>query len=309
MREPLDVPDLVRQRVRSLGALGDAWTRSLPDRLHALAARWQLVVGPVLSGGTAALVTAATLADGRAAVVKLFVPDEDLSTDSFDRSVIAHRLAAGRGCVELFDHDSSTQALLLERLGPNLAELEMGTAAILETVCETLCRFWRPVTQGCGLPTGADKAEWLAGFIVRCWDDLGAPCDRVVLDRALEYCSRRAVAFDPSTAVLVHADAHGWNTLAAGNGTYKFVDPEGLCSDRANDLAVPMREYNEPLVAGDTARLVHERAEWLASRCDADVDAVWEWGFIERVSTGLANLRDFDDGSGATFLEVARRCC
>jgi hypothetical protein len=35
---------------------------------------------------------------------------------------------------------------------------------------------------------------------------------------------------------------------------------------------------------------------------------VWEWGFIERVSTGLANLRDFDDGDGSMFLEVARRC-
>jgi hypothetical protein len=35
---------------------------------------------------------------------------------------------------------------------------------------------------------------------------------------------------------------------------------------------------------------------------------VWEWGFIERVSTGLANVRDFDNDDGAMFLEVARRC-
>jgi hypothetical protein len=35
---------------------------------------------------------------------------------------------------------------------------------------------------------------------------------------------------------------------------------------------------------------------------------VWEWGFIERVSTGLANVRDFDSDSGSMFLEVARRC-
>ena len=39
-----------------------------------------------------------------------------------------------------------------------------------------------------------------------------------------------------------------------------------------------------------------------------DPRAVWEWGFIERVSTGLANLRDFDDGAGSQFLEVASRC-
>ena len=31
-------------------------------------------------------------------------------------------------------------------------------------------------------------------------------------------------------------------------------------------------------------------------------------GFIERVSTGLLNVRDFDSNDGAMFLEVARRC-
>jgi hypothetical protein len=34
---------------------------------------------------------------------------------------------------------------------------------------------------------------------------------------------------------------------------------------------------------------------------------VWEWGFVERVSTGLAALRDFDGDEGLAFLEVARR--
>jgi hypothetical protein len=46
----------------------------------------------------------------------------------------------------------------------------------------------------------------------------------------------------------------------------------------------------------------------LAGRCDADAQAVWEWGFIERVSTGLANLKEFTGDEGAAFLEVATRC-
>ena len=69
-----------------------------------------------------------------------------------------------------------------------------------------------------------------------------------------------------------------------------------------------MREYNAPLLAGDTARLVRERAEYLGGICGVDPEPVWQWGFIERVSTGLANLRDFDDDSGDQFLEVANRC-
>ena len=105
----------------------------------------------------------------------------------------------------------------------------------------------------------------------------------------------------------MHGDAHGWNTVEAGDGLFKFVDPEGLRSDRAHDLSVPMREYNEPLLAGDTKRLVHDRAELLASWCEVDPEAVLQWGFIERVSTGLANVRDFGD-QGLAYLEVARRC-
>jgi hypothetical protein len=35
---------------------------------------------------------------------------------------------------------------------------------------------------------------------------------------------------------------------------------------------------------------------------------VWQWGFIERVSTGLANVREFESDEGLAFLEVATRC-
>ena len=128
-----------------------------------------------------------------------------------------------------------------------------------------------------------------------------------MIDRALDLCGRRQAAFDPRRAVLVHGDAHGWNTVSDGAGGHKFVDPEGLWSEPEHDLAVPMREYNGPLAAGDTSRLVRERAELLAGWCDVDPEAVWEWGYIERVSTGLACLRDFDGDDGAMFLEVARR--
>jgi streptomycin 6-kinase len=159
-----------------------------------------------------------------------------------------------------------------------------------------------------GYNVGCGTRRRLSQYIATTWQELDRPCDRAIIDHALGLCDRRAAAFDPDRSVLVHGDAHGWNTLDAGDGTYKFVDVEGLVSEREHDLAVAMREYNEPLMLGDTPRLVRERAELLARRCGVDARSVWEWGFIERVSTGLANLRDFDDGDGSMFLEVARRC-
>ena len=219
-----------------------------------------------------------------------------------------HQLADGTGCAVLFDFDQSLRAMLLERLGPNLDELGMPLPDMLANITTTLRSFWQPVGEACGLPSGAEKAGWLANYITTTWEELGRPCPRQVVDRAVEYCDERATAFDPTVAVLVHGDAHGWNTLVAGEGTFKFVDPEGLRSEPAQDLAVPLREYNRPLLAGQTRRLVRERAELLAGLCDVDPEDVWQWGFIERVSTGLANLREFEGDEGLTFLEVARRC-
>jgi streptomycin 6-kinase len=245
---------------------------------------------------------------GLPCVLKVAVPLEMAAPDSFLRTVRVHQIAAGRGCVELIAHDDEMRALLLERLGPNLEELGSSIPHILEAVARTLQTFWRPIGDDCGLPNGAEAAGWLADHITRSWDELGRPCERAVIDRAVAYCAERATAFNPSQAVLVHGDAHGWNTLDAGGGVFKFVDPEGLFSERAHDLGVPMREYNRPLLQGDTARLVRERAELLANWCDVDPESVWQWGFIERVSTGLTNIRELQGDEVRAFLAVAERC-
>jgi streptomycin 6-kinase len=305
---PLEVPELVRQRAMANGVAGRRWLNDLPLVVSALAERWGLEIGNSFRGGTAAFVTAATDRSGRACALKVAMPHEIDPDESFSRSVLVHQLAAGRGCAELLRHDESTPAMLLERLGPNLDDLGLPVPHILETVTTTLRLFWRPVDEKCGLPTGAEKAAWLADYITTSWDQLGRPCRREVVDRAVAYCDERAAAFDSSRAVLVHGDAHGWNTLDAGGGTFKFVDPEGLRSERAHDLSVPMREYNHPLLVGDTARLVRKRAELLAAWCEVDPEPVWQWGFIERVSTGLANVREFEGDEGMAFLEVATRC-
>jgi streptomycin 6-kinase len=228
--------------------------------------------------------------------------------DAFQRGLIAHQLAGGRGCAELLRHSDSPPAMLLERLGPNLDDLAMPLPNMLDTIATTLRSFWRPIAPDVALPSAREQAAWLAAFIESTWNELGRPCQRAVIDRALEFCASRSDAFDDTQAVLVHGDAHGWNTLAADDGRFKFVDPEGLRSQREHDLAIPMREYNEPLLEGDTKRLVRERAQILAVACDADAIAVWEWGFVERVSTGLANLKEFTGGEGIAFLEVATRC-
>jgi streptomycin 6-kinase len=58
----------------------------------------------------------------------------------------------------------------------------------------------------------------------------------------------------------------------------------------------------------DTPRLVRERAEVLAALCDLDPEPIWQWGYVERVSTGLTSMRELGGGEGSDLLEVAARC-
>ena len=308
MAQPIDVPELVRQRALSNGVAGRRWLDDLPAVVAELATRWDLELGSAFTGGTASYVVAAHDSSGRACVLKVAMPLEIHEEDAFNRSLIAHRLAGGHGCAELLRHCDSPPAMLLERLGRNRDDLGMPLPRLLDTIATTLRSFWRPVDPDVALPSACDQAAWLAAYIESTWNELGHPCDRAVVDRALDFCAARSDAFDETQAVLVHGDAHGWNTLEAGRGQFKFVDPEGLRSQCEHDLAIPMREYNGPLLEGDTQRLVRQRAEMLAVACDADAGAVWEWGFVERVSTGLANLKEFTGGEGVAFLEVAARC-
>lgn len=304
----LEVPELVRQRALANGAAGRDWLEALPQVVTGLTTRWGLTLADSYATGTAGLVAAATDSEGLDCVLKVAMPLDIHEAKTFARSVEVHRFAAGRGCAQLFDHDDDAPAMLLERLGPNLDELGLDVSQILVAIAETLKVFWQPVGSSLDFPTGAESAACLADYIAETWEELGRPCPRAVLDQALQYCDSRADAFDPVKSVLIHGDAHGWNTVSAGDGGYKFVDPEGAISEPAQDLAVAMREYNEPRLAGETKQLVWERAELLAGLCDVDVQAVWEWGFIERVSTGLAGLRDFEGDDGLMFLEVAERC-
>jgi streptomycin 6-kinase len=100
----------------------------------------------------------------------------------------------------------------------------------------------------------------------------------------------------------VHGDVHQWNALEAPDG-FKLVDPDGLLAEAAYDLGIIMREDPVELLDGDP----RERARWLARRCGLDADAIWEWGVIERVSTGLLGTKVGLQPGGRQMLAAADR--
>jgi streptomycin 6-kinase len=284
----------VRRKAIALGQT--AWLDVLQSLVPEVAREWELTVGRVFQEATEALVVEATLSDGTAAVLKLLVPGR---VDAARREALVLDLVGGEGCARLIRSDLSRGALLLERLGPSLHDLALPIHERHDILCATVQRVWRPAGDQ-DLPSGAAKARALAEAIVSDWEELDHPCSEAAVEHALMCATRRAAAHDDQCAVLVHGDVHEWNTLAAPDG-FKLVDPDGLLAEPECDLGVIMREDPLELLIGDP----HARSQWLATRTGCQEPAIWEWGVIERISTGLLCERVGLQPVGRQMLAVA----
>jgi streptomycin 6-kinase len=155
---------------------------------------------------------------------------------------------------------------------------------------------------------GVEKAHRLRDFIATTWRELGQPCPAAVIDTALRCAEARARSFDPRRAVLAHGDAHPWNALAVpGSQPLRFtlIDPDGLFIEPAYDLGILMREWTDELLVGDPLALGLQRCTQIAARTGIAAEPIWQWGVIERVSTGLLCLQVGLPG-GQDMLAVAR---
>ena len=282
------MPDALRRRALAAGDVGRRWIADLDAILVEVAAAWELEVDGAFARSSQSLALRVRLADGTRAVLKMGLPGiADLGREAHVCS-----LADGHVLPRVLAHHPEHNALLLEALGRPIGDLGWSLEARFRAICRTVEALWRTPTTGAGLGRGSSKARWLREFIEVKWRSLQAPCDAATRDRALEYAAERAHAHRDDTSVFVHGDAHGRNTLTLLDGSEtpgaecRMIDPQGLYAEPACDLAVLMRGQSRALRA-DPVRLGRKRCAWLAERTGVDERGIWQWGFVERVSTGL----------------------
>ena len=287
---PVVVTPIVRRKADALGDLGATWLVGLPDLIADLERRWSVRVAEPLAGGTAAYVAQARTRDGLDVVLKLGLPDPQFADEV---GTIAR--AQGRGYVQLLAHDAGRHAMLLEALGPSMPTLDMAPEAQLETLCRLLRQAWDVPRAVTGRHASAmDKASALNEFLGRFSADSERPCSERVLAQAQLFARRRAAAFDPEHCVVVHGDAAAANVLqvlaprAGAETGFVFVDPDGFIGDPAYDLGVALRDWCPQLLASnDPLSLARRYCRLLADGSGVDEQAIWEWGYLERVTTGL----------------------
>lgn len=297
------VPPLVVKRALSVGEAGKAWLENLDGTIRELEQRWDISVGEALHGGTHAFVACADGRNGEQYALKIDMP-EDLGGD-FNNAVAALKIANGRGYPRLYAYDLSKKACLIERLGKPINRLGYSTYEQLRIICDALQKVWAmPVTGDIPL-TDVNSIEWFRAFIGKSWQELNRPCSRRVIDKALSYLQSREDAVNPAGFVLLHGDAHGGNALKELSGEgFKLIDPDGIVYEKAYDLGVLMREWvddyaQEPFNCG------RERCRYLHELTGVDERAIWEWGYLQTVSTAFVLIKIGQEETGGKMMRTA----
>jgi hypothetical protein len=87
--------------------------------------------------------------------------------------------------------------------------------------------------------------------------------------------------------------------LEGGNAAY--------VAKPAHDLGVVLRGWNEDLLAGHADAVAFQRCQAVSRRTGVDPESIWQWSYIERVSSGLFLLRLGHQAEARPFLQAADR--
>lgn len=262
----ITVPEqFARWRIQVDGESGRQWVRALPALVERLLEQWGLAVeddAEPLHGGLS-LVVLVRRGEQRLAL-KVSRPERTTVDEAR-----ALRAWHGRGVVQLMEADPETGALLLERLDHtrSLYALPLGNAAeVAGSLIRTLA-----VPAPAGLPTLREVAAGISAGLPRRQRALGDPVPSGWVDAACRYADELGSA---GQQVLIHADLHYGNVLAATRQPWLAVDARALCG--APEYSVPELMWtraDELSTDADVRRLLR----LVAAAGSLDVDAAYGW--------------------------------
>ena len=276
------------------------WTLLQLEERHGI----QLIT--ILTGGSSGLVGKAKNKEHQEFIIKIPLQKIDLGVE-FENELKALKYADGKGYVRLLGYEETLNVAYLESLGQPLAELGFTPQEQLKIICETLQLSWVKVAETDAFPNTLEIIHWFRSYLTETWEQLDKPCTQSLLEKTHQFLQERNTAYDPNKCVLVHGDAHNLNVLQANlpdKTTFKLIDPDGIVSEPAYDLGVLMREWIEELAIDPVSKGL-ERLDFLSKETGVDKKAIWQWGLIQCVATGLVLLENNSLEEGKMMLEVA----
>jgi streptomycin 6-kinase len=242
--------------------------------------RWGLVhAGLPFAGGHASVAYPVTCSDGRPAVLKI-----QFSHRESEHEADALEVLEGDGSVRLLARDDDRHALLLERALPGTS-LERREDA-LDVILQLIPRQWKPA--GDPIHRLADEAAWWASYVETEWDERGRPCERRLLDAALD--AMRELPATQGEQVLVNQDLHPGNVLAAQREPWLLIDPKPLVGEREFSAAPVVRAPE----LGHSQREVLARFDRVTGELGIDRERARGWTIAQSIAWGLGHERHQD---------------
>lgn len=286
--------------VRTLGEkYGDRaaaeWLGRLPaDAEQAVARRGLEVERVVVPGGRSSLVVLVRRPDGSPATLKIAPP---FAAPGPERAALAHW--QGWGAVEVLD--AGDDAMLLERLHPEMSLRSLPEAKALLEAAGTARRLWVDPPVGHGFETVAERTARQADALrAKADDETLAPLVRAALT------ARDALCASSPESLLLHGAFRQGKILAGDRAPWLAVGPQPLVGERAYDLARLVRDRVEDLVAADAgASSARRRVNRLADSLDLDRERLHGWTLFRAVESGVRALAAGRRQSAELLLEFA----
>jgi streptomycin 6-kinase len=270
------------------------WLGQLPGIARDVVARRKLDVDRVVvPGGRSSLVVLVRQPDGSAATLKIAPP---FAGPSRERMALVHW--KGWGAVELLD--AADDALLLERLHPEVSLRSLPEAKALLEAAGTVRRLWVEPPLGHGFETVTERTAREAVAMSGTTDGAVVPLVSAALAARAELCT------DPPEELLLHGAFRQGKVLAGDRTPWLAVGPEPVTGERAFDVARLVRDRVEDLVAASSgAAAVRRRVNRLADSLDMDRERLRAWTLFRAVESGTRALRAGHRQAAELLLEFA----
>ncbi len=256
------------------------WVDRLPAVLGGLLAEWQLTTDGAMMHGYVSLVVPVRTPGGRAAVLKLSLPDEESEHEH-----LALRHWGGRGAAKLLRADPHRWAMLLERLHRERLDEMWDLEA-----CEVVARLY-PLLHVPAIPQLRSLAAHVERRAVRLAElPRSAPLPRRLVEQAISLS--RDFAADPgSTGTMIHGDLHYENVMAADREPWLAIDPKPMNGDPHYELA-PMLwnrfgELEAPTSGQSVRDGVRRRFHTLVDHAELDEHRARDWVVVRMLDHAI----------------------
>jgi len=272
------------------GEGGAEWLRRLPDLIAQFERIWSIRAGPPFPNLSYNYVAPGIRGDGAQVVLKLGVPNPELTTE-----IEALRFFEGAGAVLLMEADAAQGALLLERLTPGrpLSALDDDEQATCVAV-DVMRQLWRPAPRAHGFRT---VEQWAAG-LGRLRTRFGGGCGPLPAS-LVEQAEGLFADLLPSMGevVVLHGDLHHDNILSAERQPWLALDPKGVVGEREYEVGALLRNPLPRLLEETKpGRVLARRIRQLADELGFERERLRAWGLAQAVLSAWWSIEDHGGG-------------